>query len=331
MAETIIETLAGALLVEVFIAVILYGNAIAQAYDYWWNFPDDGILNRRMVLVVWILDTIHTIFCICLVYSYVILDFDDPASLEKIVWSVGATVVTAVILPAIVQSFFLQHIWIISKHNLWLTAIPSVLLILRIALGLASASLTWKLKIWDGFRASVGPLFTLTCGFSLSAVVDIIISATLLFYVARGQKKSDNIVKSLQRYVINTGCLTMLVSIAIVLTFILMKDTLVFAGLVEIQCKLYANSFIATLNARQDLPDPRPVAEGEVRSIELTGRLPTGRRRPRAQQHLDFFTTLSKTTAEGLENGIPVTTSATSSTGNVEEQEGTTGKATGLV
>ncbi|CCM00559.1 uncharacterized protein FIBRA_02593 [Fibroporia radiculosa] len=191
---TEVEHIASGLLIEIFIAVMLYGNSVTQMYDYWWNHYDDPNWLRKLVTFVWIIDTIHTAFCMLFIYDYFILGFGDITQLEEIIWPIGVAVIIGVIMAVTVQSFFVYQLSILSKKGLWASILPIILLVIRGAVG---------------------------------------------------------IVKFLQGFIINTGLITVLVSLAILLTFMYSKHTLVFAGLIEVQSKLYVNSFIATLNRSQ--------------------------------------------------------------------------------
>lgn len=253
---TAVERIEGAFIMELAITVMLYGITTTQAHFYWWSYPQDAKLIKRIVLIVWILETVHTVFCLHLMYNYTIVDFGSLEHVVNLVWSVGATVLTAVIIAAIIQSFFIHRIWILSDRNVVITVIPAILLFVRVAFGCATASLTWKITYYPEFHSSLGPRITITFGLVLSAVVDLVIAALLIYYLQSNQslsQRTHHIISSLQAYVINTGALTMIVSIAIVLTFALINGSFLFLGLVEIQSKLYANSFLATLNARQHL------------------------------------------------------------------------------
>ncbi|KAH9946534.1 hypothetical protein B0H21DRAFT_859127 [Amylocystis lapponica] len=275
---TPVEDLAGALLIEIFIAVLLYGITTTQVYVYWFSYPDDIKAIRRTVVVVWLLETLHTAFCLHMIYEYMIVDFGHLLGIVNIIWSAGATVIIAVSIQAIVQVFFIRRIWIMSERSFVITAIPAVLLFVRVAFGFATASLTWTIPTWIMFRAETGPFATLITGLTLAALVDLIIALLLIYYLQRsrtGFKVTDHLIKSLMAYVINTGALTMVVSISIVLTFTLIKGSLLFAGLVEIQSKLYANSFLATLNARHHLSgSSRDTGIHTSSNMELSNRRP---------------------------------------------------------
>jgi len=252
----IVENVLGAFLIEMFMAVLLYGIGTAQAYVYWWNHREDTKLVRATVAAVWIVESVHTAFCLDLIYRYVILDFGEFANVGRIVWSAGATVMSAVVIAALVQGFFIRRIWILSKFSIVITGIPTALLFARIVFGFATSILTWKIETWAAFRVEKGPLVTFTCGLTLAAVVDLIIALSQTYFLWRsrtGYQGTDHLIRTLIAYVINTGALTTVVSTAILITFLVpaLKNSLLFAGLVEIQSKLYANSFLATLNARR--------------------------------------------------------------------------------
>ncbi|KAJ3487589.1 hypothetical protein NLI96_g3423 [Meripilus lineatus] len=145
------------------------------------------------------------------------------------------------------------------------------------ALGIATGVLACKLKTWLRFRTEIGPRSTVTAGLSFAALTDLLISAALIYYLLRsrtGYKKTDHIVQRLMIFSVNTGLITMVCSIAVILSFAFVNNSLLFAGLYSAASKLYSNSLFGTLNARQQLRksdsnDSEP-AELKIRSTEPT-------------------------------------------------------------
>lgn len=256
-SEVTIESLLAGFVIETCLALILYGILIAQTYVYFLNSgKTDSPSVRALVLVLCILESCHTVFAIHLMYTYTILRFGDLAGVGRIVWSGGASVLTEMLIVSFVQGFYVRRVWIISKRWLPLTLVTGGLLVLRVAFGLATSALTYHLKTWASFRQEKSALFTLSFGLGVSALVDLLIASILIFYLHRGQSgfaSTDGIVKAIMAYLVNTGAITMAVSLATVLTFVFLKSSLVFAGLVIMASKLYANSLLGTLNARQVL------------------------------------------------------------------------------
>ncbi|CAL1704019.1 unnamed protein product [Somion occarium] len=288
-----IEELMSGFLIEICISLILYGITISQVYTYFLNYgQEDSSLLKGGVASVLALETIHTIFTIHMLYVYLITDFGQVAAIGTIVWSAGACVTTGMVIVAIAQGFYIRRIYVLSKQNIALTAITGFLLLLRVSFGLATSALTYKLGTWGVFRAKVGPLFTLSTGLALSAAVDLLIASILMYYLHKsrtGFKETDHMIHSLMGYAVNTGAITMLVSIAIVLTFVFLKESLLFAGLVQMSSKLYANSFLGTLNARQILR--RKI--NTHKSSELSDRVRSNNA-PTPMRHIEIYQETSK-------------------------------------
>ncbi|KAI0077925.1 hypothetical protein K474DRAFT_1706956 [Panus rudis PR-1116 ss-1] len=254
------KELMGAFLLEICVTLIvgfvlgsLYGITIAQTYIYFLSAHEDGKWMKGLISFVTLLETLHTVTTIHMAYTYTIDDFGNIAAIGEIVWSTGVCALSGIILVVFVQGFYIRRIWILSRNNIWLTSIVSFFLFLRVSFGFATSILTYTLGTWPAFRASVGTMFTLTTGLSLSAFVDLQIALILMYYLRSGRtgfKPTDRLIEQLMAYAVNTGLITMLCSVAIVLTFAFLKNSLAFAGLVQMSSKLYANSLLGTLNAR---------------------------------------------------------------------------------
>ncbi|CAL1703632.1 unnamed protein product [Somion occarium] len=263
---------------------------VAQAYVYMLNCKGDGPLLKSVVAAVALLETLHTAFIIHIIYTYAIEDFGNLEATGAITWSTASCVLIEMLVVGLVQGFYIFRIWIISGGSLVLTIVTSILLFARVsksehpypvehgvttivsilAFGLGTSALLIKFKFYSTFRAQFGPLVTFTCGLSLAVAVDVLIAAILVYYLIRdkpGFKATENVVRTLVVYFVNTGVITMLVSIIILIFFFVFKESLIFGGMVLIASKLYSNSFLGTLNARQML---RRKTQADVHSSELS-------------------------------------------------------------
>ncbi|KAI0072381.1 hypothetical protein K474DRAFT_1711632 [Panus rudis PR-1116 ss-1] len=231
--------LLGAFVVTVCLSLILYGIVLAQSYYYMlYSGKSDRSWLRYMVLVVFLLEILHTGLVINLVYEYMLF------------------VMVEMVIVALVQGFYLRRIFILSDHSIKLTAGTGFLLFLRISLGFATAALTYPLGEWSKFRQSIGPMITLSLGLGIAALVDALIAGILIYHIRRFQtdfKNTEDVIRALTIYIVNTGAITGVVSIAIILTYLLMADSLLFVGLSTVTAKLYSNSFLGTLNSRESL------------------------------------------------------------------------------
>ncbi|KAK7689140.1 hypothetical protein QCA50_007831 [Cerrena zonata] len=152
--------------------------------------------------------------------------------------------------------FFIRRIWILSNHSYILTVGTSILLAARIGCHTAAAVFALLAGTWSKFQASAGPNITVEVSNAVSAAVDGIIATSMIYYLYRGQtgqERTDGIVRWLMTYAINSGAIMMVVSLAIAITYVKVKESLLFLGLVMIVSKLYANSLLGTLNARSIL------------------------------------------------------------------------------
>ncbi|CAL1699679.1 unnamed protein product [Somion occarium] len=243
----------GGLLVGLCLALSLYGISVAQCYFYMMHCQGDGLLLRGSVLTIFILETLHTALLMNMAYVYAIESFGNFAGVLRINWSCGAIVFAEMAIVFIVQGFYVRRVWILSKRSKLLTGVLGVLFLTRIALGLVSAVNSYLAETWIDFRHT--PKFSVAFNAAdvSSVVLDLSLTILLIFELYRhtsGVKRTDGLVYSLIVYTVNTGAITTLVSIAILLSYMILDESLLYAGLIAMQSKLYANAFLGLLNTR---------------------------------------------------------------------------------
>ncbi|OSX62682.1 hypothetical protein POSPLADRAFT_1046102 [Postia placenta MAD-698-R-SB12] len=199
-----VESLAGTLLGLFCFALLLYGSATSQMYNYWLNYINDTKLHRRTVAVVWLVDTIHTVFCLIVIYRYIIIDFGQLELLQYIVWyvTVGTEVCAARFVwnaHADINIEFKQA----SRKNKGLCGC---------ILSRGSGSIAFCAdNVWFRYRSYFTYDNSLLMSYALAATVGLISTR-------RKDLLSMHVVELIQSYVINTGALTMLVSLSIMFT-----------------------------------------------------------------------------------------------------------------
>ncbi|KAK7693114.1 hypothetical protein QCA50_002680 [Cerrena zonata] len=243
----------GGFIIELCIALILYGVTTAQAYVYLLNCKEDSWRLKLMVAAVWILETLHTVFMLRIIYYDAIISFGDFESIAKIDWSIGLVLFAENCIVALVQGYYIRRIWILSGHMVLLIIGLVVLLAARIGFHTTSAVYTFISPTWVTFQGGFAANLCVEVANGLSASVDGIIAASMIFFLQRSRtpfKRTDGVLRWLMAYSVNTGLIMMIFSISIAITYSRVQGSLVFAGLVTIVSKLYANSFLGTLNAR---------------------------------------------------------------------------------
>ncbi|KAI0366218.1 hypothetical protein BV20DRAFT_1055815 [Pilatotrama ljubarskyi] len=259
------ESFFGGMLVEIMIACVLYGITTLQSFIYFQKYQNDTPSLKFMVAAIWILETVHTAFCMQVVYSYLISNFGEFEYFLSINKGVGVTVIVEVIISTLVQAFYVKRVWIMSNKAKVLTFFIGFVTFCRIGFGIGSTILSYHYDNWVNFRAHTSSLVTVSGGLGAAALVDVLVALTLSFYLTRGrtswQKASNSKINLIMLYAVNSGAITASASVLSVILYATQTHSLVFLGLVEIQGKLYANSFLGSLNARSHIRNKNTAAQ----------------------------------------------------------------------
>ncbi|KAI0643624.1 hypothetical protein C8Q79DRAFT_144905 [Trametes meyenii] len=247
----------GGMLIEIMIACVLYGITTLQSFIYFQKYHNDAPSLKFMVAAIWILETVHTAFCMQVVYSYLINNFGEFEYFLQVNWGVGVTVITEVVISTLVQAFYVKRVWIMSNKATLLTAFIAFVTLCRIGFGIGSTILSYHFPQWLSFRAHESSLVTVSGGLGAAALVDVLVALTLSYYLTRArnnwQRGSNSRINLIMLYAVNSGAITASASVLSVILYASQTHSLVFLGLVEIQGKLYANSFLGSLNARSHI------------------------------------------------------------------------------
>lgn len=256
---TILDDTFGSVLITIFIASILYGVTTLQTYIYSQRYPKDSLFLKAIVGTVWILETFHIAFCIMFIYVYLITHFGDTKYLQtNIHWSGGVTLAFGLTITVIVHGFYVYRVWIVTKGSIPLTGVVAFFAVARFGGNLGTIALSYIFNEWAVYRGHVISLILLCIGLGSGAVVDVLTAAIMIYHIRKGKsgiRQSDNMANLIILYTINSGALTSLASTLIPIMFAADGNSLAYLGLVEIQSKLYSNTFLATLNARQYIRD----------------------------------------------------------------------------
>ncbi|EKM54447.1 uncharacterized protein PHACADRAFT_210246 [Phanerochaete carnosa HHB-10118-sp] len=243
-----IKNLLSPLLILVCIAFIFFGIFSAQVYSYWFAYEYDGTVLRTFVAVLWGLELFHTIFCFHMLYTYFVGDIGAPinaATIECARFDLCGGDYSGLIARILHPS----SLGIESQEL-------AILLLARVATSFATAVFLVKFPAWAQFHAELSSKTTTDVGLVLAALVDIIVTCLLAFYLRQQKsafRRTQHMMQRMMFYTINTGAVTMCCSIAALFMFNLIPTSLLFGGMVELQSKLYANSVLAMLNMRKHL------------------------------------------------------------------------------
>ncbi|CAK5266432.1 unnamed protein product [Mycena citricolor] len=259
----------GALLVGGSVALFLSGVVAVQCIIFFKLYPGEGVRSRAMVLSVWLLDSLHSAFIVTSLYIYFIRLFGDASKTLFIPWSIGLSVLVTALQTLIVHLYFARKIFRSSGGSWWIT-LPIVLLACcRLVAATYSTAEMIHLQRYTAFNDEYpGGIFT--TGLSLSAVVDVLITGCLCYFLQRMRRRTasgpmSQMVNLLTLYTLENGLLTCLTTTASLICWLAMPNNLVFLGLHFIIEKLYANSLLISLNTRKELREMRWNKSGGTR------------------------------------------------------------------
>ncbi|KAJ7364703.1 hypothetical protein DFH08DRAFT_1073310 [Mycena albidolilacea] len=249
----------GALLIGTLVSFALFGVTTTQVYIYYRRFPQDSFAMKALVASVWCGESAHAICVAAALYKMLITNYGHPERLLVLPNSFLASTFFGSLVTFGVQTFFAYRIYALSK-NLWL---PYVWLI---------PCLCWALSLFrfippniilfayghqpaPQFLGRFGPLFDAI--WAASAANDLLIAGTLvvLLYGRRnaGLQLTVAMVDKLIAWTIETGVVTSIASIIMLVVFITLPSTFVWLAIFVTIPRLFANSLLASLNSRAAL------------------------------------------------------------------------------
>ncbi|KAJ7166199.1 hypothetical protein C8R46DRAFT_1276058 [Mycena filopes] len=256
----------GALELGIVCGVFLFGMLVVQVYVYY-ICNSDRPLVRLLVAAVFILEAAHTIATAQAIYYWTITLGDVPNK-PGTVPGLGLGMIFEMLLTFLVQTYYIRRVHLFST-NTPLAAVLFTLSLLRLGGGitLAVGSFLNLSHEPDYFALQDRLAWLVTTTFSVGAGVDVCVAASLCVYVWRWKrepvmKTTSQLVNRIVFCSIQTGLITSVVSVTVVVCFQLMKDNYIWMGVFAILGKLYSNSLLASLNIRslRRKMDPRTFA-----------------------------------------------------------------------
>ncbi|KZT19411.1 hypothetical protein NEOLEDRAFT_968978 [Neolentinus lepideus HHB14362 ss-1] len=235
----------GAILVGGLVSFTLYGITFTQTYIYYERRHSDRPLLKRLVFILWILDTFDTALIGHLLYHYMVTNYVNPLALLSPVWSVLIHVLITSITDFIVRIMFSRRILKLSGSYVLTGAVVAISLIDLIC-GLIITGKAFAISTYMGLT-SISKLFYLN--FAAGTAGDLYVALVLCYFLhtsRTGFKRTDSLINTLIVYTVNTGLLTALDAAAGMITYIVMPDNLIFIGFYLNLSKFYVNSYLAS-------------------------------------------------------------------------------------
>ncbi|PPQ75247.1 hypothetical protein CVT26_014812 [Gymnopilus dilepis] len=260
----------GALLIGGIIAFILSGIVNAQAFSYFKHYPNDQRTLKLLMVYVWFIDALHTIFVASTLWDHFVAHYGDLSRIDYIPWcvlytspkcrlilpdrSLALTVVTTAILTIFVHIFFVYRIFKLS-HNNYFVAVPLALLSC-VRLCFAFLTTIKMIQLHSISRFAQTYTWAFSSGLALCSILDVLFAGCLCYYLRQNMKKNssmNDILETLMLYAFENGILNCVASLGTLVCWLTMPQNLIFLGIHFAISKLYANSVMTVINARKDL------------------------------------------------------------------------------
>ncbi|KAH6910939.1 hypothetical protein BKA70DRAFT_1423696 [Coprinopsis sp. MPI-PUGE-AT-0042] len=249
-----VEKTFGALLIGGILATLFCGLTQAQTFVYFRLYSGDIFSVQVLVVGVWLLDTLHTIFISLSLWHYLITGFGVAAGIDYVPTSLALTIGITAVLTFLVHWFFIYRVFVLSKRSFVLCVPLGLLATARLCFASLTTAKLIELRSLDKFIDDYS--FSFTTGLTLAAIFDLLIMVLMCWLLKirqREHSKLNAVLDSLILYALEYGILTSVAASVSLITWLAMKHNLIFMASHFIIIKFYANSLLATLNARRDM------------------------------------------------------------------------------
>jgi len=232
------------------LATTIYGISILQVYLYYRNYHADRASLKSMVALLFLLDTLSTIFVAHSLYTFYVLNFEKSPAVELIIpWSFSTEKLLVTLITFIAQCFYAHAIWKVTV-NKFVAGSIIFLAVTCLALGIVTT-----VEIFTIFNVIGTRKFSILSGLvqGLAALNDVIITISMIFYLNHnrsGLPSTTMFVDKLILYAVSRGVLTAVCQILFLVTNVALPGSTYWQPWHQMVGKLYVNSVYATLNVR---------------------------------------------------------------------------------
>ncbi|TFY56301.1 hypothetical protein EVG20_g8978 [Dentipellis fragilis] len=258
----------GAIYAGLLVMSILYGVTTLQSYMYFRAYPRDKQVHKVLVMILWLLDTAHTICIAYGVYQDLItlsiqVTFDSIA-LAPVPRYFGfqATQFLITINDALVRWFYCERIWKLSKGSWIITVFIVILSIPPVGAGFYFAIQLFKLSALKDFRSISTAVYLALASICASDSCITIVTSALLWKTHGPIKRTNAVINTLIILSLSTGLLPRfsIFAIAVLITYATGQG-LIWVGLYFIFSKLCFNSMLTILNNRELLRSQQKISD----------------------------------------------------------------------
>ncbi|KAJ7750995.1 hypothetical protein DFH07DRAFT_869048 [Mycena maculata] len=243
------DTSVGVLLAGLFFNTYLYGICTYQLIIYVQSNFKDSCWIRSIVGVLFVTDTIHSAVAIYAGWDTCVTNYANPTSLGYVGWTIPFTAVAASFTAIITQIFLGHRVFLLTNSKPLF-----VLIVLLSVLGFVFGCIAGIRSGIVNEIAEFAPLAPfVTAWLALQTSADLLITLSLTIVLVRykgGFRATDTIVNRLIGGAIRTGLFVSIFALAGLFSFLLHRNTNLYAMFAYPIGRIYTNTLLHTLNSR---------------------------------------------------------------------------------
>ncbi|KAI0055577.1 hypothetical protein BV25DRAFT_1865755 [Artomyces pyxidatus] len=237
----------GPIFIGTILNTVLYGISIAQTFMYLKTYKNDKLWTKLIVLLVFILDTMNSVFDVEYTYNSLVNHYNDPAAIQKANWVFATDPALTSITGTVVQLFFAWRVKVITRSNA-AVAILIVGSVISCLGGIATSIAIGMVPMWLEFQKFEIPVIV---WLTVSALVDSGITVILVWHLRKHKRgfRSDELLDKIILLTVQTGAVTTVWAIVDLIVYLSIPTGvhLIFNFPLS---KLYSNSLLSSLNSR---------------------------------------------------------------------------------
>ncbi|KAH8832177.1 hypothetical protein DL96DRAFT_1706559 [Flagelloscypha sp. PMI_526] len=228
---------------------ILCGILIVQVYIYHAASLRDTWQIKTLVYIVFALELLQTIIRSVDRWEIDVMMYGDPAALDAMLLDWFSTPILTAVTSGLVQAFFGYRIYVFSRS--WIVAsVVWALTLIQSVFGITMGAMQRGRLLHD--VAGDPTINKVLLVWVVSTVItDVMIAVLLTYYLQKmrsGIKATDRLVTGIIRLTVETGALTALTAIVLLVLYLSHQTWFLLAG--DVLGKLYSNNLMVMFNRR---------------------------------------------------------------------------------
>ncbi|KAJ6566434.1 hypothetical protein B0H19DRAFT_1257649 [Mycena capillaripes] len=215
----------GSLQIGVLFAVCLFGAVTVQVVLYYTRFPTDPYVLKGLVALVWCLDFGHTLAICNAMYTITVVQYGHPELLVIVPNSLNIAILLSGFIGPLEQGWFAYRLYKFG-HSFYIPLFCVFLSTTRAAGSLIVGSIACQQMPITVFMNEWGWMLEIMLG--VGVVTDITLVLGLCYHLSAwrgdGFERMNRMVNRLMQWSIETGLVTSVVAMALLICFVTMKD-----------------------------------------------------------------------------------------------------------